>query len=231
MPEDCNKSVTAKLEKTWQQTKSEQTRGAILDAALACFYELGYASTTTDAIARKAGVSRGAMLHHFPTRFDLIKAAVRHLTDQRLALFAEEESRINQGAEHTRVEEGIDAFWQQLNSPTFVVFHELRVAARTDPELAEALAPALREFNKAWYEAARQLFPDLALSEAFERGNYLSVYLLEGMAIAKIMDGPRVPEKKMLAWLKRELRRSFQDVLTTVKRPPAEGKASKDNPA
>jgi AcrR family transcriptional regulator len=209
----------AETEKTWQQTKSEQTRNTILDAAVACFYELGYANTTTDNIAKKAGVSRGAMLHHFPTRFDLIKAAVRHLSDQRLSRFAEEERRVNRGAEHTRVEEGIDAYWKQLSSETWVVFHELKVAARTDKELEEALVPALQDFERAFYETTRQLFPDLALSEAFERGNLLTMYLLEGMAAAKLVKGARVPEEKMLSWLKRELRRGYQDV-TTVKRPP-----------
>lgn len=204
--------------KTWQQTKSEMTRTGILEAAVACFHELGYANTTTENIARKAGVSRGAMLHHFPTRFDLIKAAVEHLNQQRLAMFAEEESRIQRGAEHSRIEEGIDAYWRQLNTPAFVVFQELKVAARTDKELEAVLAPALKAFGKAWYEAVQQIFPDLALSEAFVRTSYLTQYLLEGMAGATIGGGPKVPEKLMLDWLKRELRRSYQDVLTTVKR-------------
>lgn len=204
--------------KTWQQTKSENTRTAILDAAVACFYELGYTNTTTENIARKAGVSRGAMLHHFPTRFELIKAAVEHLNQQRLAMFAEEESRIQRGAEHSRIEEGIDAYWRQLKTPTFVVFQELKIAARTDKELKAVLAPALKAFGKAWYQAVQQIFPDLALSEAFVRTSYLTQYLLEGMANATISGGPRAPEKLMLDWLKRELRRSYQDVLTTVKR-------------
>lgn len=213
---------TARTEKTWQQTKSEQTRQAILSAAISCFHELGYASTTTDNIAKSAGVSRGAMLHHFPTRFDLIRASVQHLSHGWLARFADVEAGVNRGAEHTRVEEGIDAYWELLNTPDWVVFHELKVAARTDKELEEALLPALAEFEKGLYEATRQLFPDLALSEAFERGNLLTSYLLEGMAAAKLVQGASVPEKKMIAWLKRELVRSYQDVLTTVKRPEAE---------
>ena len=213
---------TEHAEKTWQQTKSENTRTAILDAAVDCFYKLGYANTTTESIARRAGVSRGAMLHHFPTRFDLIKAAVEHLNERRLAAFAEEETRVQQGAEHSRIEEGIDAYWRQLNTPEFVVFQELKVAARTDRELEKVIAPVLKSFDRAWYEAVTQIFPDLALSEAFSRTNYLTQYLLEGMAAAKTIDGPKVPEKKMLAWLKRELRRSYQDVLGTVKRPDAD---------
>ena len=211
-------TAAAEPPKTWQQTKSEMTRTAILDAAVACFYDLGYANTTTENVARKAGVSRGAMLHHFPTRFDLIKASIEHLYQQRISMFAEEEWRIQRGAEHSRIEEGIDAYWRLLDSPVFVVFRELRVAARTDKELDTFLAPALAEFHKAWQAAVRQIFPDLALSEAFVRTTYLTQYLLEGMAAAMIEGGPPVPEQLMLDWLKRELRRSYQDVLTTVKR-------------
>ena len=62
--------------KTWQQTKSGRTRTTILNAAIDCFYELGSAPTTTERIAQQAGVSRGAMLHHFHTRRDLLQAAI-----------------------------------------------------------------------------------------------------------------------------------------------------------
>jgi AcrR family transcriptional regulator len=203
--------------KTWQQTKSERTRTAILDAAVDCFYELGYFNTTTEHIARKAGVSRGAMLHHFATRFDLIEAAVEHLNRKRLAMFTEEELSIQSRAESSLVEEGIDVYWAQLNTPTFVVLNELRVAARTDKELERVLVPALKAYESAWYEATIHVFPDLALSESFSRTNYMTMYLLEGMAMAKATKGPRVPEEMMLDWLKRELRRSYQDVLPAKK--------------
>jgi hypothetical protein len=159
------------------------------------------------------------MLHHFPTRFDLIKAAVQYLSERWLARYTDVESRVNQGAEHTRVAEGIDEYWALLNTPDWVVFHELKVAARTDDELETALVPALADFQRTLEEATRQLFPDLVLSEAYERGNLLTTYLLEGMAAAKLVQGSRVPEKKVLGWLKRELVRSYQDVLNTVKRP------------
>ncbi len=131
--------------KTWQQTKSELTRTAILDAALRCFYELGYNSTTTEKVAREAGVSRGAMLHHFPSRRDLIQAAVVHLNEKRLAAYETEEREIQEQARYTLIEEGIDIYWRQLDSWLFVVFHELQVAARTDPELARIMIPALEE--------------------------------------------------------------------------------------
>ena len=211
-------ATASKGELTWQQTKSQLTRNAILQAAVDCFYELGYANTTTENIANRAGVSRGAMLHHFPNRNDLIQATVRYLNQQRIEAFAREETAAQRGAEYSRIEEGIDAYWELLKTPVFIVFNELKVAARTDPELAAAVQPALIEFESAWYAAVKDVFPDLALSEAFERANYLTKFLLEGMAVARATGGEKVPEHMMLAWLKRELRRSFQDVLGSVKR-------------
>lgn len=203
--------------KTWQQTKSERTRTAILEAAVTCFYELGYFNTTTENIARKAGVSRGAMLHHFPTRADLIRAAVEHLTNKRLQRFEDEENQVNEGADHTRVAEGIDAYWRMLNTVEFVVFHELQVAARTDKELAEVLKPAVRTYFRRQAKTTEQIFPDLAQSRAFERTVYMTRYLLEGMAVSKLLDDPTVPENLLLDWLKDELHESYQDV-RTVKR-------------
>ncbi|MCP5179112.1 MAG: TetR/AcrR family transcriptional regulator [Pseudomonadales bacterium] len=207
---------------SWQQTKSQLTRNSILDAAVSVIYDLGYANTTTEAVARRAGVSRGAMLHHFPNRQQLIEATVRHLNELRLAMFAREESEVQAGAEYTRVEEGIDAYWRQLNTPTFIVFQELKVAARTDSQLATVLLPALKEFELAWGEASRQIFPDLALSESFTRANYMTRYILEGMAGTLAIEGPEAPVEMMMQWLKRELRRDFSDVLGTVPRDKAE---------
>jgi AcrR family transcriptional regulator len=215
----------ADLPKTWQQTKSENTRHAILDAAIRCFYEFGYNNTTTEKIAKEAGVSRGAMLHHFPSRAQLIKASVRRLNEQRIELYRREESVIQEGAEHSRVEEGIDAYWNQLNTPAFVVFHELQVAARTDKELREVLIPAIEEFDRLALEATRELFPDLAMSEEFRRANSLSMYLLEGLAANRFTRDPGPVADELLEWLKQELRRSFQDVLTSLDRESAKRRA------
>lgn len=206
--------------KTWQQTKSQNTRTAILEAALACFYRLGYSNTTTESIAKEAGLSRGAMLHHFANRFELIKGAIEHLSAQRLQDYAREELEAQANATQARIEDGIDVYWRQLNTPAFIVYHELLVAARTDSELRDALQPAHERFQAALYETSRQVFPDLAQSEAFLRANHLTKYLLEGMAIARMTGIGQIPDKLMLEWLKTWLRGAFQDVLTATKTDP-----------
>ena len=205
-----NTSADASVEKSWQQTKSENTRLAILDAAIQCFYDLGYNNTTTEKIAGQAGVSRGAMLHHFPSRTELIRAAVSHLHRQRLQLFEEQDNRIQQNAQHSLIEEGIDAYWQQLHSPVFVVFHELQVASRTDPELRAVMIPAIKEFENSWVKVSRSVFPDFSLSDEFVTANLLTVYLLEGMAVSGASSGPA--PKRMIAWLKGQLRTMLRDV-------------------
>jgi len=206
---------------TWQQTKSQNTRNTILDAALECFHRFGYNNTTTEKIAVEAGVSRGAMLHHFPSRADLIKAAVRHLNEKRLELFKREESTVQSNASHTRIDEGIDTYWAQLNTPYFVVFHELQIAARTDPELHAALVPAIEELDRAWAITVREVFPDLAQSPQILRANWLTLLLLEGMAANLHTRRLTKVSKDLLEWLKTELRRSFNDVLTSIDRGAA----------
>jgi AcrR family transcriptional regulator len=200
-------------EKSWQQTKSENTRHKILDAEIQCFFERGYAATTTDIIVSQAGVSQGAMLHHFPSRRELIQAAVRHLGRRRIELFDETESQIKEGTQHSPVVEGIDAHWEQLQSLLFIVFHELQVACRTDAVLQDVMAPAMSEFEASWQNMLTRVFPDLALSEAFETATLLTTFLLEGMAVSRTL--PASSRLKVVGWRKQELRRMFKDVEAT----------------
>ena len=67
------------------QARSAATRENILDAALECLAERGYARTAMADVAERAGVSRGAQLHHFSTRAGLLAATVEHLAERRLA--------------------------------------------------------------------------------------------------------------------------------------------------
>src|SRR5882672_9007518 len=66
-----------------QEERSATTRALLLDATLECLTELGYARTTTTEIAERGGVSRGAQLHHFPTKAELVTEAVEHLFERR----------------------------------------------------------------------------------------------------------------------------------------------------
>ena len=107
------------------------------------------------------------------------------------------------------IDEGIDDYWKQLHSPLLTVWKELRVAARTDPDLHNIIKPATRSFEKGLDKIAASVFPDFALSEEFSRANMLTTFLLEGMAVNGIR-GPQADT--MVEWLKNQLRNMFSDV-------------------
>src|ERR1700682_6556937 len=69
-----------------QAERRDATRTALLDAAMDCLVEKGYANTTTRRIAERAGVTPGALQHHFASKAELLSEAVRHIR----AKFAQE---------------------------------------------------------------------------------------------------------------------------------------------
>jgi AcrR family transcriptional regulator len=123
-----------------QEERRAGTRARILDAAADCLLERGYAETTVAEVQSRAGLARGTLLHHYPAKADLIVAAMRHLAEQRMAAFHREAQAVVAPAGN-RLAALVDVAWRDLNSPTFFAALELWVAARTDPELREALIP------------------------------------------------------------------------------------------
>jgi len=163
-----------------QAQRSATTRTALLDATVACLVESGFSATTTTEVTRRAGVSLGALLHHFPTKADLLAAAVSHILALRQAEFRTSMSDIPMGAD--RLDAAIDQLWAGFNSPAFTAWVELWVASRTDPELAVAVRRLSAEFDLSSQEIFRELFPPSEYPDA--------AFLLQGMKFAfAVMDG------------------------------------------
>lgn len=114
-------------------------RARLLEATVECLVEHGFSGTSTTLVSQRAGVSRGAQLHHFPSKNALVVAAVEHLTERRAAelLPALESAR---DARH-RTRTVLDVLAAHFTSPVFTAALELWVAARTDPALLAAVAP------------------------------------------------------------------------------------------
>jgi AcrR family transcriptional regulator len=185
----------------WQAQKSANTRNLILDSAISCFVELGYAGTTTTAIAKKAGLSRGAMLHHFPSKLDVVRAAVEHLHSKRLRAFRRAMTRSTSPGTD-RVVLGVGEFFSHVRHPMFVAFLELSVAARTDPELAGILRPTQEAFEHEWYRTAKEVFPEWeGRGEHFDIALDLSRYVMEGMAVSFLTNRGRERDERVLSYL------------------------------
>lgn len=167
---------------TLQSVKSAQTRAKLIEATIRCIVRLGYAKTTTPQVAVEAGLSRGAMLHHFENGAALIKAAIVELHEKRLRAFRRAADTDNHDTATL-----VRTYWKQLQKPGFVAFHELALAARCNPELARILQPLQVEFRDRFNEQADSLFPEWRTDlNRFHLAMTLSQTMLEGMAIQRL---------------------------------------------
>ena len=122
-----------------QEERTRLMRARLLEATVDCLVEHGFAGTSTTLVSERAGVSRGAQLHHFPTKNDLVVAAVAHLTEKRGAELTAAAERLPDGTRRTRAV--LDMLADHFTGPVFSAALELWVAARTDETLLAAVAP------------------------------------------------------------------------------------------
>ena len=189
----------------WQARKSAATRNQIISAAVRCITECSYSKTTTMKIADMAGLSRGATLHHFPSKMDIIRAAVDYLHEKRLQAFRRSIKEIPKDADLVHV--AVQAYWEHVNHPIYVAFFELSVAARTDKELREILRPAQLAFDQEWYTTAKEVFPQWQSDpQAFDLALNLTQQLMEGMAISYFTHAREDNKELLLTYLEEKVR-------------------------
>jgi AcrR family transcriptional regulator len=113
-------------------------RTRLLDATIECLVEYGYAGTTTLRVAEKAGVTRGAQVHHFGSKTELVMAAMHHLAAKRAQSAIGEMGVLEASAD--TLADILELLWQIHDGPIFVATVELWVAGRTDPALAREMS-------------------------------------------------------------------------------------------
>ena len=168
-----------------QAERREHTRTALLDATVDCLVDLGFSGTTTTEVTRRAGVSLGALLHHFPSKADLLSAAVGHVLQRRQAEFLKSMADLGPGAD--RLEAAIDLLWAAFSGPTFTAWLELWVAARTNPELAAAIAGVDEEFVRTSEELFRELFPPEEYPDVSGVGLRFAFAVMDGAALQRLI--------------------------------------------
>lgn len=126
-------------------------RKKLLDATIESLAEVGYFQTSTIAVTERAGVSRGAMLHHFPTKADLIMAASEHIMELRRDLHAERLGKLKTDREKFLYL--IDVLWEAFQTKSGIARIEIMVGTRSDPEIG----PRFRELNDKLDERHKEL--------------------------------------------------------------------------
>ena len=188
------------------QERSIATRAALLDAAIECLVDRGYAATTTIETARRAGVSRGAQLHHFPTKAQLLATAVEHLFDRRRSEFLEAFAAIDPKAD--RLDAAMDLLWSMFEGPAFVAWTELWVAARTDPELAATVIAVERRFTAETRAIFTEMFPAEPGADALvhDIARDFAFAVMSGVALQRLFPHGERPATDYLDALKRVFR-------------------------
>lgn len=183
-------------------------RVRLIDAAIDCLTRLGYGATTLQAVTDTAGVSRGAVLHHFPTRVDLMIAVAEYAAGK-------------QNRQVARLlaptEPGMDRFlaitmatWDAMVRPPSVALIEIMMGSRSDPELAArfpAVNAALEKYQRegVWEQAQSAGITDKAAIEAMV---HLHNAAMRGLVLDLMFsgDGKRAETAmKMLVRYKKQL--------------------------
>lgn len=161
--------MTVHIQARRQEERSAATRRLLLEATVACLVEVGYIGTTSAAVAEKAGLSRGAQLHHFGTRDQLVVAAVEHLAHKRLTLVHEALAALSSattGGERRTPhplelqEAALGLLADALSGPLYAATLELWVAARSHPDLRAQLIPAEERVNDELAQICRRYVTD-----------------------------------------------------------------------
>lgn len=167
--------------RTLQSRKASNTRYRILEGVLDCLVEVGYVSTSISTIADRAGVSRGAMQFHFPTKRSAMEAAIKHLMRRRLDTYRADMAKIP--ASESFLDHAIRAYWKQVTRPEFIALQDLTLASRTDIGLARLLSRAFREFVIQSRAPFLEEFPQWRQqSKRYNNAANLAQYVVEGMA-------------------------------------------------
>ncbi|HCT78628.1 MAG TPA: TetR family transcriptional regulator [Micromonosporaceae bacterium] len=164
-------------------------RHRLLEATIDCLVDHGYAGTSTTKVVERAGVTRGAQVHHFPTKAALVAAAIRHLATKRAELAFTELDRIRSAPDP--VGSALDLLWDLHQGPVFHATVELWVAARTDPELHSQLSMVEPATTASVVEVAKTLFPHHADRQAFAHWVYTCMDTIRGILLTSfVYDDP-----------------------------------------
>lgn len=182
--------------------RSAATRKKLLDATIELLHEVGYFQTSTVAVTERAGVSRGAMLHHFPSKADLMMAASHHIVELRKDLHADRLGRLQTDRE--RFLHLIDVLWEAFQTPSGIARIEIMLGARSDPEIG----PRFRELNDALEERHKERIwtraQSLGIKDRKKIRAFVQLYAaaLRGLAIDSLSPGSRADIKGAITLLK-----------------------------
>lgn len=183
-----------------QRQRTEATRAVIMHAAKDVLNEDGFARATTVSVQERANVSRGRLLHQFPSREELLIAAVKYLAEQQFNAMMKVEVPVASDAE--RIKFAIERLWALYDGPLFWAGMELWMASRTHPSLKRRFAREDRKMSRIMNDLADHLFgPDLVQRPRYLAFRHALIGSIRGVAITySFARGRTAKDPHLLYW-------------------------------
>ncbi|ACY97140.1 transcriptional regulator, TetR family [Thermomonospora curvata DSM 43183] len=169
-----------------QEERRSATQARLLDATAEALADLGWAGLSTTEVSRRAGVSRGAQQHHYPTKMSLVAAALEHLLSRLRAEYEQAYAELPE--EQRNIEGALDLFWEMLRQPPAIALLELALAGRTDESLRDLSADLHERVIVIIKEVFHELFPESLPPEIVDTTIRGLFALLVGLSIQNSLD-------------------------------------------
>ncbi|MGH3734072.1 MAG: TetR/AcrR family transcriptional regulator [Micromonosporaceae bacterium] len=179
-----------------QQERSRITRQRLLEATVDCLAERGWSGTTVAVVAERAGVSRGAAQHHFPTREDLVTAAVAEMARRRGEEIRSRAAALPVGERRTA--EALELLAAHFTSPVFAAALQLWVAASTDPALRQLVGPLEAEVGREVHRFAVDLLDADETRPGVREAVQATLDLLRGLGLANLLSDDSARRTRLL---------------------------------
>lgn len=184
------------------QQRSLDVQRRILDAAVEVLIAHGYSGATTTRIQERAGVSRGRLLHHFPSRDVLLVAASHHLSAARVAEMVDDSDWPDEPGE--RIDRAVDTLAESFTENYFWAATELWIAARNHEEIRQSLLEPESHIARSYRASMDGLFgPELSTRPGYEDLREVLFTSLRGMALTTAFDRRTEPSRRHAERLKR----------------------------
>jgi AcrR family transcriptional regulator len=168
-----------------QQDRSRATRQRLLEAAIECLAEVGWSGSTVAVVAERAGVSRGAAQHHFPTREDLFTSAVEYVASKRLAVLRSHAVDLPTGPGRTPAV--IDLVERMYTGPLFRAAIHLWVAASSDERLRERVVGLEAQVGRETHRTALELLGMEESTPGVREAVQATLDMARGLGLANLL--------------------------------------------
>lgn len=179
-----------------QEERTRLMRQRLLEATTQCLVDYGWNGTSTTLVSKRAGVSRGAQLHHFPTKAALVTAAVEYLATRQSEQLAEAVTALPAGDNRTRTV--LQMLADYVTSDLFVAALEVWTVARTDPDLLAAVDPLEKMTGRLMHRLTVEILDvDESIPGSLELVQ-ATLDLLRGLGLANTITDDRTRRSRIL---------------------------------